>query len=281
MIQIDSDQLLRLFKDFYSLTKIKICLFDEDQSELLYYPERFNPYCEFIHGSPAADTCKNSDAYAFKKCRETRSVYIYKCPMGLTEAIAPIFHNDTVVGFIMIGQVRGDEEIDSPRLESISKEYNLDGKRLLSLYENIRPAHFENILAAAHILEACAGYLYLKRLVQANTESLHAKLEKYISENLSSDLPVERLCSEFRLSRTELYRYFDDLYGMSVAQYIKKRRLRYAADLVKTTKLSNMKICDRAGFSDYNYFTKMFKKEFGLSPRNYMKSFKGKQPFTP
>ena len=49
------------------------------------------------------------------------------------------------------------------------------------------------------------------------------------------------------------------------------RRLAYAAELLKTTDLSVAEIADRCGIGDYNYFSKIFRKVYNVSARDYRK----------
>ena len=61
-----------------------------------------------------------------------------------------------------------------------------------------------------------------------------------------------------------------------VAAFIRKKRLSHAKKLLLTTNLSTTEIADASGFSDYNYFLRLFKKEYGISSKKMRdKSFVG------
>ena len=94
------------------------------------------------------------------------------------------------------------------------------------------------------------------------------KIADYIQENLSSNLSVERLCAVFCISRSTLYKIFHAFFGMSVAKYIRKKRIDAVLSLMQT----DIAVADAAcqvGFDDYNYFSKVFKLETGISPSKY------------
>ena len=52
-----------------------------------------------------------------------------------------------------------------------------------------------------------------------------------------------------------------------IATYVRKKRLSKAKALLKTTDIPIPQISDKVGFSDYNYFLRAFKKEYGISPK--------------
>ena len=56
---------------------------------------------------------------------------------------------------------------------------------------------------------------------------------------------------------------------MGIAEYLKKLRIDKAQQLIRTTELTISEISDRVGFSDYNYFRRVFKSETGISAKEY------------
>ena len=58
---------------------------------------------------------------------------------------------------------------------------------------------------------------------------------------------------------------------MGIAEYIRRRRLHKAKKLLKMTDLPISQIALAVGFADYNYFSRIYKKAYGKSPRYYRK----------
>ena len=73
------------------------------------------------------------------------------------------------------------------------------------------------------------------------------------------------------MGRTRLYELFDSEVKMGIAAYIRRRRMHRAKKLLKTTELSVAEIAEQVGFSDYNYFSRVYKKTYGKSPKRYRK----------
>ena len=269
MLHLNTDQLIHLLRDFSTLTKIKICVFDDEGNEVAYYPERLCEFCHYLRTSERADrTCRASDENAFLFCRKTGKPYIYTCHMGLTECVSPILCEGNCIGFLMLGQTLPAVRSDFDSIRSAIEDYGLDVSRAKSLYAALPDVPLERARAALSVLEACAGYLYFKKLV-VKEEDLSLRVAAYVSEHLSEPLSVDGLCSAFRLSRVELYELFRARFSCSPGEYLRTRRLQRAADLLAHTRRPVAAIAADCGFSDYNYFSKVFKRRNGISPRAY------------
>ena len=78
---------------------------------------------------------------------------------------------------------------------------------------------------------------------------------------------MDQLGKSVHLSPSQLYRKLKALTGETPNQLIRKIRLHKGLELLKTTDLNIAEIAYSVGFSDPNYFSRMFHKEFGKSPR--------------
>ena len=95
-----------LMENFYTLTRIRIVLFDSEFNEILSYPSGGHSFCSLMRTNAEFDAlCKNSDRISFEKCCKTHALCVYKCHAGLIEATSPIIQNDAIIGYIMFGQI--------------------------------------------------------------------------------------------------------------------------------------------------------------------------------
>lgn len=265
---IDLEKIRGLLKDFYNLTNMKTCLHDSNGTELCFYPKMLSDFCELLRKNKEMDErCKACDKHAFAQCKKTYKQYVYTCHAGLLECISPILYEQKVIGYIAYGQVKTHEQANFDEIAKIfPAEYQ---EKLSKAFADLPIIPPEKLHSAIRILDACTGYEYLKTLSVGADGKIDARLSTYINEHLTDDLSVQTLCSHFRLAHSEIYAIFKEYFQDTPAEYIKKRRLYKACDLLKNTALPVNKIAKTCGIPDYNYFSKIFKKTFGISPRTY------------
>ena len=266
-------ELKELMEDFYVLTKIRIALYDEDCNLLISYPVINDTFCAHMRKNPDfLKKCLKSDVSALKKCRDSKEVYIYKCHAGLTEASVPIIENDKVIGYMMFGQVLGskDKSEITASVEAVLGVNNIPDE----IEEKIKKIKYRSnrrIHAAAKILDSITEYVRLKGLVELSKKGIIESIESFINEHINEPLPVERLCREFCISRTKLYKLMSEYYSGGISSFIRHRRLEKAKQLIKNTDMSIAEIAYAVGFSDYNYFLRCFKNEYKISTKKFRK----------
>ncbi|SFG10229.1 AraC family transcriptional regulator [Ensifer sp. OV372] len=92
----------------------------------------------------------------------------------------------------------------------------------------------------------------------------------HIMNNLQNPLPVEELARVSGLSRAHFSRVFAASEGMAPAEYVLQKRLQRAVKLLtKSASLPVKEVAILSGFEDPNYFAKVFRRSFGLSPTEF------------
>ena len=107
--------------------------------------------------------------------------------------------------------------------------------------------------------------------VKGNDEQLMERIMKSVNQHLSdSDFSVDQLCDEVGISRAHLHRKMKDMTGIPVSEFIRNIRLEQAARLLKEQKINITQVAYSVGFSNLGYFSTVFRKHFGLSPREFV-----------
>ena len=87
------------------------------------------------------------------------------------------------------------------------------------------------------------------------------------------DFNVNSLAKDIGLSRSQLHRRFKAITGETPSNFLKEIRMKEAVRLLETTPVSVFEVCYAVGFSDPKYFSREFRKKYGMSPSVYAKSF--------
>lgn len=273
-LTLNQSLLTELMEDFYTLTGMKIVIFDSDYEEILSYPETHCAFCAQMHMHPyTKEKCLKSNERSFIKCRNTRHLEVYHCHAGLVEAAAPLIDNNAIIGYIMFGQI--SDEQDTPKMVSdltgILAKYNLPCPPSGDPLYQITQKSSREISAAAKILEACTFYVILKDMAALQRENFMKNLNSFLLEHLSEDLSTKRLMREFHISRNKLYDSCSQYLGIGIAEHIKRLRIKEAKRLLRETDLKIMEISELVGFADYNYFCRVFKAMTGTPAKQYRK----------
>lgn len=270
--KFDILKLKNLLKHFYTLTNIRITVFDDNFNEIVSYPSSISSFCRVIRtDKKAAANCTLCDQNACLQSKKSQKLFIYKCHAGLTEAITPIILNNLIIGYLFMGHISPYEDIEEgwQNILNYCKDYTIDLEALKSAFLDRRYLSNDYIYAASQIMNSVATYLCASHMATLRNDSFLVQLDKYIDSHLKDDLSVDIICDQFKISRTKLYQIAEDNFGIGISEYIKNQRIQKAKKLLIQTDLPINIVADSVGITDYNYFSKMFKKSVGITPKEY------------
>ena len=82
-------------------------------------------------------------------------------------------------------------------------------------------------------------------------------------------LDIPQICRKMLVSRSKLYSKITPVAGMSPKHYLQNWRLQRAASLLAEGKMNISEVAEAAGFNSLSYFSKSFKRLYGVSPKEY------------
>jgi two-component system, response regulator YesN len=104
----------------------------------------------------------------------------------------------------------------------------------------------------------------------SKSQTLYHTAKTFIQENYSDpDLSVESISARLFFDSSYLRKIFKREGGASVSEYMTYVRMQKAKDLIGTNSVKLLGIAQQVGFHDPNYFSKCFKKQFGITPTEY------------
>ena len=92
------------------------------------------------------------------------------------------------------------------------------------------------------------------------------KAKEYINENFHKDISLDDVSKVVDISPYYFSKLFKQEAGKNFIEYLTEVRLRNARSLLRNPQYSIKEICVRSGYSDPNYFSRIFKKYEGVTP---------------
>lgn len=95
------------------------------------------------------------------------------------------------------------------------------------------------------------------------------KVIMYINDELENDLTVESIANNFHISTSHLSRIFREHVGITLVEYLNVRRVEESQYYLRHTNKSITSISDQFHFCNQSYFTRIFKKYTGVTPKHF------------
>lgn len=162
--------------------------------------------------------------------------------------------------------------------EAIPKKSYLKGiishdiKNLISVFS---ASHISDIYSSREKVMNLLNYILLevKDILDFESNNMHIiEIIKYINEHISEPISLASISDNINLSKEYTSHIFKKETGKTVTDYINERKLFIGKEMILSTNYSLTYISDRLGYENYSYFSKVFKRQFGISPRTLRKT---------
>lgn len=269
---LDYKQLDKILSDYHRLLGVGIGLYDKYYQPICLMPKTNWSFCNIIRqNKDVLSSCYACDKKAFEHVNKTKKLYIYKCHMGLYEAVAPIIDNDVIIGYIMVGQLLDQQSLKYQWVTTSKKcnTYGFEVEEIKDAFFNLRQMSHSDIESAANIMHACSAYLCYQNIVHVERGGLFGQIHQFLTNNIKEKITQDIVCSHLNISKSTLYNTLIEHTSMSLTSYVRKLRMGVACELLTNTNLKINKIAEEVGIEDYNYFSRQFKDTYGITPRLY------------
>jgi AraC-like DNA-binding protein len=111
----------------------------------------------------------------------------------------------------------------------------------------------------------------LKVATQVNDQKISFEIKQYLAQRLSTSISLSTLADELGVSiNTAMHAFRKDV-GMGIMAYFSKLKIEKAMHLIREGNLSFRTISEQLGFESPEYFSRVFKKQTGMTPTEYAK----------
>lgn len=256
----------RCLHDFYRATGIHMDLLREDFSFVSDHTSwKSKRYCAAVQNTEQGKkACLCSDAALLRKSRESRKAEMQVCHAGLIDVSVPIVYDDAIIGYIIFGQIKTDT--DFSELREYLKKLGLPEEEMRAYYDELSPISRDTLQSLSNIAEILVRYILIEHMLRPNHDENLQRALNYIHEHLDTELSVQSISKNANVSKSALYRRFQNNFHCTVSDYVNEKRIEKATVLLVESNLPIEEIARAVGFSSGSYFSKTFKKKKGLSP---------------
>ena len=131
---------------------------------------------------------------------------------------------------------------------------------------------YAELLYLLSVSENCAGTTQKYHDLDADMIRMLENTRRYIEEHLDEPLTISELSRRSFLSSTAFKEYFRRLYGQPVHSWLRDKRMRRAADLLRTSNLNVLGVAQSVGYGSTSQFTAVFRRQYGVTPGKYRKN---------
>ena len=117
-------------------------------------------------------------------------------------------------------------------------------------------------------MECTAAVINVKK---AEENPIIKKVCDFVDKNLSQEITLEQAADMAGVSSFYLSKLFKEEKGETFINFVSDKRLEKSRQLLAETELSIKEITAEVGYNDQNYFSRIFKTRYGLSPKEYRK----------
>lgn len=116
------------------------------------------------------------------------------------------------------------------------------------------------------ILEACRNIISKR---EEQTSGVIAKAKAFIEDNYNKDISLDDVSRNVDISPYYFSKLFKEETGENFIEYLTNLRIEKAKKLLHNKEISIKNVCIETGYSDPNYFSRIFKKQVGITPTEY------------
>lgn len=105
---------------------------------------------------------------------------------------------------------------------------------------------------------------------QRDGDQLAAVLRRILDEEYHQmDISIAQIAEDLQVDRSTLFRHFQQSYQMAPKAYLEQQRMRHASTLLRSHHLNIAEVARHCGYEDARYFSRVFRKHFGVAPSQY------------
>lgn len=258
---------------------------------LMPYLGHGNPYCMYIKQSPARyHHCLSMMKKIAAKCTKCQGSFCGTCYAGVGEYVTPVLWEGRLLGAVTAGFAEAPKGQALARIaRAMEGEGEQEKAQALELYRRhitptavpaqvILPAlgMVASFLAMTYRMarESLGGGELTKARKAGGSEEVFRQALAFLHQEYPNRITVSVLADVCHCSESYLNHLMKKRLGVSVSTYVNKLRVERAKAFLLDTNDTMLSIAMRVGFSDANYFARVFQQLIGISPSEFRRRYR-------
>jgi len=275
-----SKEIYGIFNLYYRLHGVRITLFDAQGKKL--YPQEDQPDCEYCRlvrqDLGKLIQCQKLDQRMIHVSMKENRMISYRCHGGMQEAAMPLLVDGEPLGCIMLGQFRKeflnrkdqDQPETSPYLEPWIQKFG--DQRLEQAYQNTPIYRDDKIPVLLELYQVILDFITREKMIRHRDFDLIRPVLELLEKQHSAQPSLQDAAHMIGRSPSSVSRLFKNITGKSYQNWLIQFKLEQAESLMlQKTKRPLSEIAWELGYQDPLYFSRLFKKHRGSSPREWKK----------
>lgn len=266
----DFERMENLLRSLFCISSLRYSLFNKN-GQIACTSSELSPFCKLVNADPEGHSrCEYCDMQAIQRSTGlSRGYYSYRCHAGLVEAVVPVRQYEHTLAYVFFGQMidPGDLEEKWEKTRALLTWVEKP-ERYRESFLQLKQADAAQIEAYANVLLACSNYIAMECVLQSPFVADEQLLNKYIMEHYTEPICLDDMVRALSMSKTKLC-YIASRQGTTITAMITARRMEEAKRLLRQGDSRIAEVAAYVGINDYNYFTKLFKKHTGFTPKAY------------
>lgn len=270
-VEFNLDKIRRLFIDFYTLSGLRLALYNADYQLLFDYPAENRPICSLIQHTPSGKAlCRLSEHRGMEQAEHSKEGYsLYCCHAGLIDVCFTVKYEHETVAYFFFGSLISDQSVSRGAIlencAPLISEIAVWEEAIMHMpYTPISYIH-----SAIHVMRACINNILYENMIKIQGDVIWEKIDNYVNDNISRKFSLTDMSRDIFVSTSTISHRTKSATGQSIGNYILRRKMDRASDYLRHTDYKINQVADMIGIGDYNYFSRLFKKTFGISPTQF------------
>ncbi len=223
-------------------------------------------------------SCIHCKKLANRKASTTKKPFCGHCIYGIYEAAMPVIINETAAAIVYVGNAIVDIDHTRSRIEKVCRHTKVDPEKL---YEQTKECELCNdpdeLLRIAEIVCDYIKMLYANEpKMSTSMHWLALALKQHADRMYCFNPTLKDLSDIYHKNEKYMGRLFKKEMYMSFHEYCLLLKLQKAESLLLGTNDKILDVALECGFDNISYFNRVFKKQYGMPPSEYILSKKGR-----